>query len=115
MEKEEAKYREKYKEKGLMVGPPEVCRNFREEVLRQIWEEHSNQPLETRLKETMLDKLKEGMNKTLTPDEFVLSLKEKTAAKKIQLLESEFWQIVSAQETVDVKTDLEVAANSEQP
>jgi hypothetical protein len=55
------------------------------------------------------------MNKTQTPDEFVLSLKEKTAAKKIQLLESEFWQIVSAQETVDVKTDLEVAANSDQP
>jgi len=34
LEKEEAKYRDKYKEKGLLMGPPEVCRNFREEVMR---------------------------------------------------------------------------------
>lgn len=71
LEKEEAKYREKYKDKGLMVGPPDVCRNFREEVMRQIWEEQSNEAMEKRLTKNMLTKLVEGMNNVLTTEEFI--------------------------------------------
>ena len=40
-----------------MVGPPEVCRNFREEILRQIWEEQNNEPIEKRLTKNMLTNL----------------------------------------------------------
>ena len=78
-----------------MVSPPDVCKNFREEVLRQIWEEHTNVPIENRLTKNMLDKLKEGMSNFMTPEEFINQLKPKIVKKREELETSEFWKIVN--------------------
>lgn len=103
LEKEEAKYREKYKDKGLMVSPPDVCRNFREEVLRQIWEEHTNVPLENRLTTNMLDKLRQGMARVLTPEQFIDQLKPRIELKRKELENSEYWKVVNDQVTESEK------------
>ena len=103
LEKEEAKYREKYKDKGLMVSPPDVCRNFREEVLRQIWEEHTNVPVESRLTENILDKLREGMARVLTPEQFIDQLKPRIELKRKELENSEYWKVVNDQVTESEK------------
>ena len=99
LEKEEAKYRDKYKDKGLMVTPPDVCKNFREEILRQIWEELNNEPIEKRLTKNMLTKLIDGLNTVLTPEEFINQLKPKISIKREELESSEFWKLVNERAT----------------
>lgn len=58
--------RDKYKERHFIAEPLSECKTFREQVMRQIWEEQNGQPAETRLTTNMLDKLVAGM--TLSPD-----------------------------------------------
>ena len=57
LEKEMAKLREKYKGRNFIAEPIDKCKTFREQVMRQIWEEQSGEPAGTRLTTNMLDKL----------------------------------------------------------
>jgi len=82
-----------------MVTPPDVCKNFREEILRQIWEELNNEPIEKRLTKNMLTKLIDGLNTVLTPEEFINQLKPKISIKREELESSEFWKLVNERAT----------------
>ena len=91
LEKEREKLREKYKDRGFIVEPLDECKTFREQVMRQIWEEQNGQPAETRLTTNMLDKLVIGMS--LSADEFIANLRPLINAKKEQLAKSEYARI----------------------
>ena len=64
LEKEKEKLWDKYKDKNLHVAPNDNPKTFRDQVLRQIWEDRNNFPVETRLTTNMLDELTQGIKQT---------------------------------------------------
>lgn len=71
--------------------------------------------METRLLKNQLVKQIEGMTKVQTTEEFIASLKLKIAAKKQELQASEFWLMISSEDTQTENTDVITSENISEP
>ena len=71
--------------------------------------------METRLLKNQLVKQIEGMTKVQTTEEFIASLKLKIAAKKQELQASEFWLMISSEDTQTENTDVIATENISEP
>lgn len=102
LEKERDKLREKYKDRSFIAEPLSECKTFREQVMRQIWEEQNGEPAETRLTTNMLDKLVAGMS--LKSEDFIANLKPLILTKKAELEKSEYAKMIDSLDYKDAAT-----------